>query len=86
MLHVRIVAPLERRIEQVSRAEGLSADAAHALVERRDKASADYLARFYHADVSDPTLYDLVVNTATFAPPVAADLIVKAVEVMAAKA
>ena len=54
-------------------------------MERRDKASADYLARFYHADVSDPTLYDLVVNTATFAAPVAADLIVKAVEVLPAK-
>ena len=86
VLHVRIGAPLDVRVERVRQAEGLSMDAARELVKRRDKASEDYLTRFYDVDMGDPRLYDLIINTAKMPPTIAADLIIKAVEALEAKA
>ena len=72
-------------MEQVSRGEKLGRRRPHARWWTGATRPRPTLARFYQADVSDPTLYDLVINTATFAAPVAAELIVKAVEAVTAK-
>ncbi len=79
VLHVRIEAPLPTRIERVRTAQGLRWDAAEDLVMRRDKASADYLKRFYNIEPGDATLYHLVLNTGKCDIPAAAQLIVQAV-------
>lgn len=84
-LHVRIVAPLQQRIERVAKAEGLSTSAARDLVARRDKASAEYLDRFYGVEAGDPQLYDLVINLARTTPAAAADLIARAVAALPSK-
>lgn len=72
-LHVRIVAPLEDRIERVkaqlkeSNSEFAAninyARVAQDLIEERDRASRDYIRRFYHAAWDHATLYHLVINT-----------------------
>ena len=69
VLHVRIDAPLEVRLERVleqlgqARGEtGLEARARRMLRER-DQASAEYIKTFYHADWADPQLYHLIFNT-----------------------
>lgn len=85
MLHIRVEAPMEQRIQRVK--EKLRAtrklynadielrrDAQDIIVER-DAASVDYLKRFYHADWDDPLLYHLVINTGRVSIEQAAEII-----------
>ena len=72
VLHVRIEAPVEMRIERVkqqlkkepnaSQSEGNLARAASDIIANRDLASADYIKRFFNVDWHDPRLYHLVLN------------------------
>jgi CMP/dCMP kinase len=72
VIHVRIVAPLEDRIQYVSKiikeTKTVSSGshelrrAAQDLIAERDAASADYIRRFYHVDWNDPLLYTMVLN------------------------
>jgi cytidylate kinase len=86
VLHVRLVAPLEQRIERVRQREELSADEARARIIERDAASFDYVRRFYTVDATDPLLYDMVINTDHLPLPSVADLIVRALEALPASA
>lgn len=73
VLHVRIEAPLEYRIQRVKEQLKAAHKLFHADIElrreaqdmiiERDAASADYLSRFYHVDWANPLLYHLVINT-----------------------
>lgn len=63
VLHVRLVAPLDTRIQRVQTREHLSEEEARKMVEKRDHATAHYLKRFHNVEVSDPTLYHLVLNS-----------------------
>jgi cytidylate kinase len=63
VLHVRMIARLEDRIHEVTQAEGLTREAALTLIGERDRATTEYLRRFYAIDWADPSLYHLTVNT-----------------------
>ena len=63
VLHVRIEAPLDRRIRRVQEQEHLDEPAARARIAERDAAAADYLRRFYKLDWTDRFLYHLWLNT-----------------------
>ena len=92
VLHVRIEAPLEERIQRVKeqrRKDRLSYDAtidfrreAQDWIMRRDEASADYLKRFYNVDWADPMLYHVVLNTGKLSPEQAAQTIANMVQVI----
>ena len=77
VLHVRIVAPLERRIQNWQEREGLSFEDASKRVHDRDKAHVDFVKHYFDTDIGDPALYDMVINTAKFPPDIAADLIIE---------
>ncbi|MGB9682032.1 MAG: AAA family ATPase [bacterium] len=62
VLHIRIVAPLEQRIGRVMMSRSLTRSEAKDYIASKDKASEEYLRRFYNVDWNDPTLYHLVVN------------------------
>ena len=85
VLHVRIEAPLEIRAKRIEDQKNISPAAALGRVTQRDKASADYLRRFYDIEWSDPTLYHLVINTGQWNTETAARLIVNAVSYMDSK-
>jgi CMP/dCMP kinase len=78
VLHVRVEASFDRRVQCVRSHENLGLAAALELVERRDRASVDYLHRFYDVDASDALLYHLVINTDKCSVEAAADIIVRA--------
>ena len=80
VLHVRVVAPLETRIARWQKRENLSYDEARARVREHDAAHIDFIKCFYNADLNDPALYDLVINTEKITPEMAVDLIVKVAE------
>lgn len=80
VLSVRLVAPLELRIQCHQKRAGLTIEAAREQVVRRDQASADYVNRFFNVDLTDPFLYHMIINTGKVTPSFAADLIIHALK------
>lgn len=78
VLHVRVVAPREKRIQAWQIREGLSNKDASRKVSLRDKAHVDFVKNYFDTDLRDPALYDLIVNTQKLSPLSAADLIIQA--------
>ena len=62
-LSVRVVATLEDRIARVRGRGGLSEARARDEIEEADGARAHFAAHAFNREVSDPLLYDLVVNS-----------------------
>lgn len=62
-LRVRLVAPLDIRVERIARANGSTPDAAKALIARVDQERKDFIRGQFQKDVRDPMNYDLMINT-----------------------
>ena len=78
VLHVRLVAPLSKRISQAGDFYGLSANEAAMKVSEEDDARRRYLRRYFDSDSDNPLLYHLVINTAKTGFAGAAETIVQA--------
>lgn len=63
VLRVRLVAPLEDRIERICRDDHKTLDEARRFCIEGDQARARYVKTYFHADVTDPVRYHLVINT-----------------------
>lgn len=63
-LHVRFVAPRERRIRNLVTYKHISAAQAEALIEESDRARAEFVHKVYGGDIDDPRQYDLTINAA----------------------
>ena len=63
VLHLRLVAPIEQRLERLMKGQKMTPAQARRFVTQRDSATEEYLRRFYQADVNDPSLYHMVLNT-----------------------
>jgi len=59
-LNVRIIAPLQQRLEAIMKRESLSKGAAEVLVKKVDKEMAGTVRLIYGKDIDDPSNYDLV--------------------------
>ncbi len=75
VLHVRVVAPLEYRIDVAKRRDDLDETAAKAEIQEMDQLRKTYLKRHYNVDWNRADLYHLVVNTAWLGIEGAASLI-----------
>lgn len=82
-LHVRLDAPLERRVRQVARLGATTEREARKVIEDNDRARNAYVRHFYRADPSDCCLYHLVIDSTVLPVPVCADMIVMAAEALA---
>ena len=78
VLHVRIIAPVELRIERLARRLNIPLQAARAQVDASDRYHQNYFKRFYDTRWDDPSHYDLVLNTAKLGPEDAAEIICSA--------
>jgi cytidylate kinase len=86
VIHLRVEAPLEDRIQRVKsqlKAENnVTTDTvegrrkAQDMIGARDLASSDYLYRFYGVDWADPCLYHLVINTGKIKIKMAVDMVI----------
>ena len=85
VLHVRVVAPLEKRIKVWQERNGSSYEDAHKKTLERDKAHVDFVKTFFNTDLRDPSLYDVVVNTHKLSPEAAADVIIEALSKIQSK-
>jgi CMP/dCMP kinase len=81
VLHVRIEAPLETRLQRVRdqwRPHETRVDlrrTAQDMIVEKDAVSADYLQHFYNVRWDDPALYHVIVNTGKLSIEQAADMI-----------
>ncbi len=82
-LHVRLVAPLETRVERMARRTGRDPAALEEEARARDEARAGYLRHHYDRDWEDPTLYHLVVNAGRLPIPETVGLLTHLVELRA---
>ena len=79
VLHVRVIAPQEQRIQWL-REKGVSGISEIKLtLEKRDRATAEYLKRFFNIAWDDPELYHMVINTGLLTTDAAAQVIAEAV-------
>ena len=62
VLRVRLSGPLEARIEQAVARYGMTAEEARRQERENDGARAAWVRRLYGRDVTDPSLYDLLLN------------------------
>jgi cytidylate kinase len=75
VMHVRIIAPQIIRINRVADEKKIPSEQAASMVERSDQVRRDYLRRYYHTEVDDPCLYDLILNTEHLDTPSAAEVV-----------
>ena len=78
-LHLRFIAPIADRIDQVMAGEGVVYSQASKKIETIDKQRAHYLKHYYNADWADARLYHLVVNTSLMSVEQGAKVILTAV-------
>jgi hypothetical protein len=78
VLRVLVTASDEARARRVAEVQGITVDAAAAVIARSDRDRQDYFARFHDISQELATHYDLVINTDGVIPERAAELIASA--------
>ncbi|NWF56239.1 MAG: cytidylate kinase family protein [Syntrophaceae bacterium] len=78
VLHVRIVAPFEKRLKRMVETGGFDEKQAARFLRQSDQDSLGYLQTFFHVNWDDPSLYDLILNTAHLSVETAAQIVTDA--------
>jgi len=78
---VRIIGPLEQRIQNIVKNRGCSREEAQNYVLKRDMNSNAFVMKYFHEDISNTDHYDLVVNTAGLTVDEAAAIIKNAYQI-----
>jgi MFS family permease len=78
VLRVRLDGPAQARIARVVRQQGVAEERARLDQRQTDRARRAYLRHFYGTDGSDPSLYNLVIDTTVVTDEQAIDQIVEA--------
>lgn len=79
VFHVRLVAPLENRVEHAQEYYKMTKKAAREFCIKEDRGRSRYLKKYFDADVDDPLLQHLTINTGLVSYDEAARLIAEAV-------
>jgi hypothetical protein len=77
---LRVVAPLEIRIQNVARAYKVPVETARKRVVARESRRSAFVRKSYNADISDPENYDLTINTGRMAIEPAVEAVIAAVK------
>jgi cytidylate kinase len=75
VLRVRLIAPLEARLRVLMEQDEMGRGAAEEFVQRQDALRARWVRMMYGEDITDPRLYDMVMNLETMSVPVACNLL-----------
>jgi cytidylate kinase len=79
-LVIQLVAPLEQRLQRVMQRDGVDQEQARRYLEQTDRARRAFIREYFHCDVADPHLYDLVLNLEHLSLDEAGELIVSQCE------
>ena len=77
-LRVRVVAPIELRVERMGKTEELSSRDADKFVRRTDREREAFYRHHFGVDCADPMHYDVVINSGDMSIEAAADIVVTA--------
>lgn len=80
VVRILVTASAETRAQRLVAAQGITSDEATAAIASSDRDRGDYFRRFHSITEEHPTHYDLVVNTDVLTPDLAAEVVVRAVE------
>lgn len=83
---VRLIAPLEHRIERFAAANALTAEDARAEIARLEAERDNFVKQRFRREPGTWARFDLIINVARFSPQQAADIIVQARETKGAGA
>ena len=84
-LHVRLVAPLDSRIQHIAEYFGLNEKEAAEYVKSHDRDRVHYVRRHFGADVTDPHHYHLLINSGKLGYEEASRIIVAAASRLSSK-
>jgi len=62
-LSIRVIAPMEKRIRNVSKKLGITVEEAKPRVITTESDRKAFIRKYFNADIGDPLNYDLVINT-----------------------
>lgn len=62
-LKIRVVAPMDKRIETIMRRESVDRETAWWLARKADRESSGFIKALYGRNISDPTAYDYIFDT-----------------------
>ena len=62
-LRVRIIAPRKLRIKNVSQEFSITPEEAENRILKTESDRRAFVRKYFYSDISDPTNYDLVINT-----------------------
>ena len=79
---VRVIAPLQIRIQNVVRTYGVKEEEARQRVIRREAKRGAFVRKSYDADISDPENYDLTINTGRMSIESAVEAVIAAVKIV----
>lgn len=65
-LHVRIVSPLETRIKEYAKREGLDRSEARTIIHETDAERAEFVRYYFKKDISNSSDFDLILNSSIF--------------------
>ncbi|MEX2410308.1 MAG: cytidylate kinase-like family protein, partial [Candidatus Paceibacterota bacterium] len=79
-LHVRIVSPLNYRIENYAKRENISKIEAKRLIEAKDYERKVFIYHNFHREMNESSDYDMVINTKSFTLDEMAEIVINAYE------
>jgi cytidylate kinase len=74
-IHVRLVAPLDQRIEQLARHQGISMEQSADRIRQYEKNRSTFFRRYWPHEQLNPELFTLTLNTASIAGPTMVEMI-----------
>lgn len=83
VLRVRLDGPRERRIQQAMKLGSLDRAAAETALARLDRTHSEYARQFYRVDLTDPSLYHLVIDSTVLDAGICVELIARAARALA---
>lgn len=73
-LKLRVIGPLEQRVQTIAEQRGVSPAEALEIVHRVDHKRREFVSRHFHKDVNDPHGFDLVLNSDRYTPAELAEM------------
>lgn len=73
-INIRVVRIMAERVKAIARVKNIPYDDAFDLVEKMDEGKQEFIARYFDADASDPSLYHAVINSSHVALEDAVDI------------
>ena len=75
VLRVRVVAPMQQRVGNLMQREKVTRAQAVEFLDHHDRLRRNLIESLFHHNLSDWSLYDLVINTARIAPATAVEMV-----------